>query len=133
MEMPVPRPTSVSEPFWNGLREGKLLIQYSPSTQRWVFYPRPLAPGSLADDLEWREVSGEGTLYTFTVSHRPTAPAWQDAVPQIIGVVEVAEGARVPTELVNVEPEAVRVGMRVRAVFAPSAEPEITLLKFEPL
>jgi uncharacterized OB-fold protein len=133
MDMPLPHPTALTEPFWTGLNKGKIKVQYSPSTQAWVFYPRPLAPGTLADDLEWREVSGSGTVYTFTVARRPTAPAWKDAVPQIIGVVEVAEGARLPTELVNVEPEAVRVGMRVRAVFEKSgSDPGFTLLKFEP-
>ena len=133
MERPEPRPTPLSAPYWAALREGRILIQYSPSTRQWVFYPRPLSPGSLVDDLEWREVSGTGTVYTFTVARRPTAPAWKDAVPQILGVVEVAEGARLPTELVNVEPDDVSVGMPVRAVFDRSAPSGVTLLKFEPV
>jgi uncharacterized OB-fold protein len=133
MDRPVPRPTALSEPFWKGLDAGKILIQYSPSTDKWVFYPRPLAPGTLADDLEWREVAGSGTVYTFTIARRATAPAWSDAVPQIIAVVEVAEGARIPTELVNVAPDAVTVGMQVRAVFDRSTDGGVTLLKFEPV
>ena len=132
MEKPVPRPTSVSEPFWTGLSEGRLMIQYSPSSDKWVFYPRALAPGTLADDLEWRQVSGLGTVYTFTVARRPTAPPWSDAVPQIIAVVEVADGARIPTELVDVDPDAVKVGMPVRAVFDRTGAPGVTLLKFAP-
>jgi len=55
---PLPEPTPVSQPFWDALREHRILIQYSPSAQRYVFYPRTLAPGTLADDLEWREIDG---------------------------------------------------------------------------
>ena len=55
----------MSQPFWDALREHRILIQYSPSLQRYVFYPRTLAPGTLADDLEWREIDGAGSLYTY--------------------------------------------------------------------
>ncbi|HEX5206068.1 Zn-ribbon domain-containing OB-fold protein [Paractinoplanes rhizophilus] len=128
MDKPLPEPTPVTQPYWDGLREHKVRIQYSPSAQQYVFYPRVLAPRTLADDLEWREVSGEATLYTFTVADRPTAPPWQDAVPQLLAVVELAEGPRLTTEMVGVEPAALQVGMRVRPVFED--HPDITLLKY---
>ena len=128
MDKPSPEPTPVTQPYWDGLREHKVRIQYSPSAQQYVFYPRVLAPRTLADDLEWREVSGEATLYTFTVADRPTAPPWQDAVPQLLAVVELAEGPRLTTEMVGVEPAALQVGMRVRPVFED--HPDITLLKY---
>ncbi|WP_433378756.1 Zn-ribbon domain-containing OB-fold protein [Actinoplanes sp. CA-142083] len=128
MDKPMPEPTPVTQPFWDGLREHKLRIQYSPSAQQYVFYPRVLAPRTLADDLEWREVSGEATLYTFTVADRPTAPPWQDAVPQLLAVVELAEGPRLTTEMVGVDPSSLQVGMPVKPVFED--HPEITLLKY---
>ena len=78
----------MSQPFWDALREHRILIQYSPSARRYVFYPRTLAPGTLADDLEWREIDGAGTLYTYTVARRPTGPPWADKVPQLLAVVE---------------------------------------------
>ena len=68
---PMPRPTPTAEPFWDSLAEHRIRIQYSPSTDRYVFYPRALAPGTLADDLEWREISGAASLYTYTVAYRP--------------------------------------------------------------
>jgi hypothetical protein len=129
--IPRPTPTPVSEPFWTGLREHRVMLQYSPSTDAWVFYPRVLAPGSLADDLEWREISGAGTVYTFTVTRRPTGPPWADAVPQVIAVVQFEQGPRLTTELVNVDPDRVRVGLPVRPAFDDGAD-GITLLKFEP-
>jgi uncharacterized OB-fold protein len=130
--LPVPRPTPVSAPFWEGLRERKVRIQYSPSSDRWVFYPRLLAPGTLADDLEWREVSGEGVLYTFTIARKPTAPQWKDAIPQLLAIVELDEGPRLTTELVDVEPDSIHVGMRVRPVFHDLPDSSITLLRYTP-
>ena len=132
MDKPMPEPTPVTKPFWDGLREHKIRIQYSPSADRYVFYPRILAPGTLADDLEWREVSGAGTLYTFTVADRPTAPPWADALPQLLAIVELDEGPRLSSEMVDVAPEALRVGMRVKAVFHDQPGRDITLLRFAP-
>jgi len=91
-----------------------------------------LAPGTLADDLEWREISGMGTLYTFTISDRPTAPPWADSLPQLLAVVEWDEGPRLSTEMVNVDPEDLFVGMRVKPVFCDYPDDGITLLRYEP-
>jgi uncharacterized protein len=132
MDKPMPEATPVTKPFWDGLREHKVKIQYSPSADKYIFYPRILAPGTLADDLEWREVSGAGTLYTFTVADRPTAPPWADALPQFLAIVELDEGPRLSTELVDADPDALRVGLRVKAVFEDYPEQDITLLKFAP-
>lgn len=132
MDKPMPEPTPVTQPFWDGLREHKVRIQYSPSADRYVFYPRILAPGTLADDLEWREVSGNGTLYAFTVADRPTAPPWADSLPQLLAIVELDEGPRVSTEMVGADPAELRVGMPVRAVFSDYPDKDVTLLRFAP-
>ena len=107
-------------------------MQYSPSLDAYVFYPRTLAPGTLADDLEWREIDGDGTVYTFTVARRPTGPPWDDAVPHILAVVQWDAGPRISTELVDVEPADVRIGMRVSPVFYDIPETGITLLQYRP-
>ena len=83
----MPEPTPVSAPFWDALAEHRIRIQYSPSLGRVRLLPAHPAPGTLADDLEWREIDGAGTLYTFTVARRPTGPPWADAVPQLLAVV----------------------------------------------
>jgi uncharacterized OB-fold protein len=129
---PVPEPTPVTQPFWDALGRHTVLIQYSPLSDQYVFYPRALAPGTLADDLEWREISGMGTLYTFTISDRPTAPHWADSLPQLLAVVEWDEGPRLSTEMVNVDPADLFVGMRVKPVFCDYPDDGITLLRYEP-
>lgn len=132
LSRPMPIPTPTTQPFWDALAEHKIHIQYSPSTGRYVFYPRVLAPGTLADDLQWREISGAGSLYTFTVAHRPVSPHFADAVPQILAVVEWDEGPRFSTEIVNAAPEELTVGMRVKPVFTDYPEHGITMLRYEP-
>jgi len=129
---PIPVPTPISQPFWDALAEHTIRIQYSPSAQRYVFYPRILAPGTLADDLEWRQISGAAALYSYTVAHRPVAPHFVDAVPHIIAVAQWDEGPRFATEIVNADPAGLRVGMRIQPVFVDVPEEGITLLRYEP-
>ena len=129
---PLPQPTPTTQPFWDALDEGRLILQYSPSAREWVFYPRVLAPCTLADDLEWREASGLGTLYTYTVARYPTAPPWRDECPQLLAVVELDEGPRLTTEMIDVAPQELRVGMRVEAVFSRDNDASPVLLRFKP-
>lgn len=129
---PMPIPTPTAKPFWDGLAEHRIRIQYSPSSDRYVFYPRVLAPGTLADDLHWREISGAASLYTFTVAYRPVAPHFAGDVPQILAVVQWDEGPRFSTEIVNADPADVHVGMRLRPVFFDYPEDRVTMLRYEP-
>ena len=130
--MPVPEPTPVSRPFWDALTEHRILVQFSPSLDRYVFYPRTLAPGTLADDLEWREIDGGTTLYTFTVARRPTGPPWADALPQLPAVVQWDVGPRFSTELVDTDLADIKIGMRLTPVFCDIADAGVTLLRYRP-
>jgi uncharacterized OB-fold protein len=133
---PVPVKTATTTPFWDALAEHRIVIQYSPSTQSYVFYPRVLAPRTLAHDLEWREISGMGTLYSYTVARRPVGPHFADAVPQLPAIVEWDEGPRFSTEMVDVSPEDLRVGMRVKPVFCDRQDAKpgevVTMLRYTP-
>lgn len=129
---PMPIPTPTAQPFWDALAQHKIRIQYSPSTDSYVFYPRVLAPGTLADDLEWREISGAGSLYTYTVAYRPVAPHFAQDVPQILAVVKWDEGPHFSTEIVNADPSALSVGMRVKPVFFDYPDDGVTMLRYEP-
>ncbi|WP_449372627.1 Zn-ribbon domain-containing OB-fold protein [Arthrobacter psychrolactophilus] len=129
---PMPVPTPLTKPFWDALAEHKIRIQYSPSLGEYIFYPRPLAPGTLADDLEWREISGAGTLYTYTVATRPPAPHFANEGTLVLAVVQWDEGPKFSTELVNIAAEDVQVGMRVKPVFCDYPDADITLLRYEP-
>lgn len=129
---PLPDPTPLTQPFWDALRKHTIRIQYSPSADRYVFYPRAVTPGTLRDDLEWREISGAATLYTYAVTHRPTAPPWTDSVPQILAVLQWAEGPRFTTCIVDADPTKLRLGQAMEPVFADYEDDDVTLLFYRP-
>jgi len=101
---PVPKPTPESQPFWDGARAGKLMIQRCGDCGLAYFYPRPLCPGCLSRNVAWIEASGRGTLHTYVISHRrgrstPLPP------PYVVAIVQLEEGPRMMTNLVDVEPD----------------------------
>ena len=128
---PRPVPTPVSLPFWDALRDERVALQRCDECDRWVYYPRSRCPRCLSDRLTWTTVDGRGTVYTFTVAEQPTAPPFADEVPQVLAVVELTEGVRVSTTLVDVDPGAVEVGLPVDPVF-DHGDDGITLLRFRP-
>ncbi|MFI2837382.1 Zn-ribbon domain-containing OB-fold protein [Mycolicibacterium sp. PDY-3] len=130
MVRPLPLPTPTSAPYWDGLRRHEVWVQYSPSSDAYVFYPRTLAPGTLADDLQWRQISGDATLVSFAVAQRPVAPQFADAVPHLLGVVQWTEGPRLATEIVGVDPARLRIGMAMTPVFTEPDGADITLLHY---
>jgi uncharacterized protein len=129
---PMPVPTPTSQPFWDALRQHRIEIQQCTACSKFVFYPRSNCPFCLSPDLAWKQVSGNGTVYTFTIARRPTAPPFADEVPQKIIVVELEEGVRLTSTLIHIEPEAVKIGMRVKPVFDEIPDKDITLLRYEP-
>ena len=130
---PLPVPTPETRPFWEAARRHELQLQRCGACGRHIFYPRAVCPHCLGADLVWEKVSGRGTLHTFTIVMRgqkgfPLPP------PYVLAVVELAEGARLMTNLVGVaaDPAAVRIGMPVEVVFE-DVTPEVTLPRFRPV
>jgi hypothetical protein len=128
---PRPQPTPVSQPFWDALRNERVELQRCDDCGRWVYYPRSRCPGCLSEHLTWTLVDGRGRVYTFTVAEQATAPPFADELPQLLALVELTEGVRVSTTLVDVEPGAIRVGMPVEPVFDHGGD-GITLLRYRP-
>jgi uncharacterized OB-fold protein len=107
-------------------------IQQCDSCGSWVFYPRALCPRCLSSDLAWTRVSGEGEVYTFTRTRVPTLPEFAAEMPQLLAVIQLAEGVRMNSVLVDVDPDAIKVGMKVRPVFVDVEGADRTLLHFAP-
>ncbi|MEC8833551.1 MAG: Zn-ribbon domain-containing OB-fold protein [Pseudomonadota bacterium] len=128
---PIPRPSSTTRPFWDGLNERKVQIQRCDACDSWVFYPRTRCPSCLGNQLVWHEVSGRGVLYTYTLARQPTAPHFADETPQQLAVVELDEGVRMTSTLVNVDPSDIVIGMRLRPYFDQVSD-AITLLRYQP-
>jgi uncharacterized OB-fold protein len=106
-------------------------LQKCQHCNRYIFYPRPHCPKCTCTDLEWVPVSGRGKVYSFTIVRRAMIPAYRHDVPYVFAIVELEEGPRLTTNIVNCDPETVRVDMPVKATY-DKVTSEITLLKFEP-
>ena len=126
---PRPQPTPTSAPYWDGLARCEVRVQRCDVCGTWVHYPRHRCPSCLSDRLSWHRIDPGGSVYTFTVARRPTHPSFADEVPQIVAVVELEHGVRMTTTLAGVEPDAVRIGLPVTAVFE-HGDDGVTLLRF---
>lgn len=129
---PLPVATETSAPFWAGLRDAEVRLQRCDDCDRWIFYPRSNCPGCLSNALGWHAVSGRGVLHTFTVAHQPTNPLFADETPQKLAIVELEEGVHIASTLVDVEPDAIEIGMPLEPVFEATDGGEGVLLRFRP-
>jgi uncharacterized OB-fold protein len=132
---PLPTPTAVSRPFWDAAKEHRLVYQRCRVCGTRVFYPRDVCPGPECfgiNTLDWAEASGKGWVYAHTISYQPAHPAFADDVPYVFAIVELDEGVRMNSNVVNVDPKEVRIGMRVEVVW-DDVTAEFTLPKFQPL
>ncbi|WP_223296267.1 bifunctional OB-fold nucleic acid binding domain-containing protein/MaoC family dehydratase [Shewanella halifaxensis] len=127
---PLPLATKISTPFWQALKEQSIQLQQCNSCDGWVFFPRNHCSHCLAHDLTWKPVSGEATLYTYTVARVPTMAEFSDESPQILAVVTLKEGVRMNTTLVGLQEEDIKVGMHLKPVFDKVDAKGNTLLRF---
>jgi uncharacterized OB-fold protein len=116
LEPPV---SEVSAPFWEATREQRFVLPWSTVTGRPVWCPREADPADPSAPFEWREASGEGTVYAFSVHHRPGPGRDGAEGPYVVAIIELAEGARMMSNVVGCPPEEVAVGMPVRLVWHP--------------
>ncbi len=128
---PLPSPTPETKPFWDGCKAHQLKVMHCTACDHTYLYPRPYCPKCFSDRTEWRDASGRGTLHTFMVNHR-AAPNFD--APYVTAVVQLEEGPRLLTNLVDVEQDqhALKIDMPVEVVFDDVTD-EITLPKFRPV
>jgi hypothetical protein len=116
---PAPIRTDDNEFFWAAAQEGRLVAQRCTGCGQFRHPPRPMCPrcGSLDHDVV--DLAGTGTVYSFSVLHHPQNPLFD--YPVLAALVDLDEGIRLVTGLVNVDPAAIRIGMPVRVRFADAA------------
>ena len=110
---PLPTPTNITQPFWDAVKEKRLLLQYDPAAGKYQFYPRGLSIHTGKRNLEWREASGKGVLHSYTETVIPTR-GFEDLAPYLIALVELDEGVRLMSLLHGISADEVEIGMRLR-------------------
>lgn len=106
--------TELTAHYWEAAAGGILTIQRCADCGVHQFYPRRFCASCWSDEVAWVEASGGGTVWTFTVAHKPGHPAWAADVPYVIAVIELDEGPRFLTNILTDDPTAVAVGRRVQ-------------------
>jgi uncharacterized OB-fold protein len=115
-----PLPDMSTQEYWDAANRRVLLIKRCENCGRAHFYPRPFCPYCWSTAVHWEEASGQATLYTFSVVRRHEIPAWVARVPYVPAIVELAEGPRMMTNVVGIDPDEVRIGMALTVDFAPA-------------
>jgi uncharacterized OB-fold protein len=127
---PLPVPDSESKPYWDGLREHRLMLQRSSSGE-YLFPPVTFSPGTL-ERPEWVEASGKGSVFSWIVVRHPVPrDIYADQVPYVVALVTLDEGCRMAANIVDRAPEDVKAGMALEIVYRPVTD-AITLPAFRP-
>ena len=130
---PLPRPISVelTRPFWEGAKRHELMMPRCKTCDRFFFYPREECPSCFSRDIGWARVSGKGRLHTYTIVHQPANAAFREDAPHVYAVVQLDEGPRMISNIVDCDLDDLEVDMPLEPVFDDVTE-EWTLVKFKP-
>lgn len=130
-ERPKPAIDAVSAPYWESLRAHAARFQRCDECSKFMFPPAMHCPHCLSSALTWTPVSGKGTVYSCVTVNHPPAPEFAKDVPYNVALVDLDEGVRVWTNVVGIDPQAVKGGMAVQAQYDEVAA-DLTLLRFRP-
>ena len=123
-ETPIPVQGTHTKPFWQGAKEGRLLLPRCVDCNRTHWYPRYVCPFCQSDNIEWVEASGEGTIHTYAVQHLAFGP-WAKQAPYVTAYIDLKEGDRMLTVLRGVDPEKpeeIQIGAPVKVEFEAANE-----------
>lgn len=129
---PIPVIQPWTKAFWQGTKQGQLLIQVCDDCQSKIFYPRQYCPECWSGNLKWIEASGKAKVYSFTTTLDMVEPKFWDDLPYVLALVELVEGIRMMTRIVGCDPDDVQIGMDVKVVFKNLNE-ECALPMFTPV
>ncbi len=113
VDLPRPNPSEEGQPFWDYLKEGELRIQRCSGCDRFRQPPQPMCPECGSFEAEWVKVSGRGSIYSYVVSRQAIHPALVDKVPFLTVSVALDEGPHLTSNMVDVSPDEVEIGMPV--------------------
>ena len=130
-KLPIPVADEASAPFFAGAKEGKLMLQRCSGCGRHRLPGRERCVDCWSTESAWAQASGRGKLYSFGIMHQQYHPAFAEAIPYNYAIVELEEGPRLVTNIVECPNEELRTDMPVKAVFDDVSD-ETTLVRFRP-
>ena len=115
--------------FWEAAKDGRLLIKHCTDCDAYSYYPRPFCPKCWSENVEWYEASGKATLYSWSVIYSNDMPPFKDRIPYVAAHVDLAEGPRMMTNVVECPFDELAVGMDLQVKFEPISD-EFTIPVF---
>ena len=128
---PLPHIDEEMRPWWEAAQRHELYIQKCRDCGDLRFHPRALCTNCMSSRAEWIKCSGRGKIYTFTVTYQNGSSGFRDSLPYVLAWVELEEGVKMLTNIVDCPPDQVKIDQRVEAVF-DDVTPDVTLVKFRP-
>lgn len=130
---PLPQIDVANAGFWASLRTRKLTIQRCQLCGNWQHYPRLSCVKCMSTEVSFESPEEGGVLHAFTVVHRHPHAAFKARLPIVVGLVELTNGIRLMSQIVDVEPspDVVKIGMSLDIAFR-DVSPEITVYEFRP-
>jgi uncharacterized OB-fold protein len=117
----LPAPDNASRHYWQRAAEGQLVVQRCTTCGEFQFYPRALCV-ACAGKTEWVDASGRGTLYTYTVIRQNRSPAFAALSPYAVGIVELEEGVRMMSNIVECDVDQLSVGLALEVLLIKAAD-----------
>jgi uncharacterized protein len=114
---PLPVVTQENRPFWEGCKQGKLLLQYCDQCRQHQFYPRLYCMHCESTVVRWVPASGRGVIYSYTIIHQNKSPEFVRDTPYNVAIVQLEEGPRMMCNIVETHPTELRIDLPVTAVF----------------
>lgn len=127
---PLPQIDERNRPHWEGNAAGELRVQRCDDCSALRFPASRWCPHCLGERTSWQTTSGKGQVWSWCVFHRAYFKGFAEDIPYAVALIELDEGVKIYSNLVGLPREAIRVGMRVRAVYE-KVNDEVTLVKFE--
>jgi uncharacterized protein len=116
-DRPRPTPSALAEGFWTAASEHRLVVQRCDGCGLLRHYPQPMCPACHDTSSTWTDLSGRGTVYSFTVTHQAFHSAWAGRVPYAVATIELAEGVRMVSDLPPEDTGRVAIGGAVECFF----------------
>jgi uncharacterized OB-fold protein len=126
---PLPRPSVISAPHWDGAKQGRLMVQRCDSCNHYVFIPRNRCTHCFEDSLRWVESTGRGVIYSYTIIHRAPHPAFE--TPYCAAVITLEEGWSMLSHVIGAEMDEIAVEKRVRVDFLDLGEAVLPIFRLE--
>jgi uncharacterized protein len=129
---PIPVPTRETLPYWEGCKAHELRIQRCADCGHYQFFPRIYCTKCMSGRVEWIKASGRAKVLSYTIVHRPVSAAFKEHVPYVVALVTLDEGPTMMTNIIDVAPDQISVGMPLTVVFEDWTD-AISIPKFRPI